>query len=90
MRFEPGTRISTKAQQVEGHTRLPAYLQRKHGVIVASLGAFLLADENAVDSRNARKSQLYTVEFQACEVWNDPQSGGAIRADLFEEYLEQD
>ena len=90
MTFDSGTRIRTKAQHIEGHTRLPSYLQRKPGVIIMSLGAFLLADENAVDSRHARKNELYTVEFEASDVWNDPQSAGAIRADLFEEYLEQD
>ena len=55
-----------------------------------SLGAYPLADENAVDPRRARLSPLYTVEFKASDVWNDPKSSGVIRADLFEEYLEPD
>ena len=87
-RFEAGTRVRTRAQRSSGHTRLPAYLQEKPGVIVASLGAFPLADDRADALPQPRSSELYTVEFDASDVWKDSRFTGRILADLFDEYLE--
>lgn len=87
MPFEIGAAVRTRQQRPAGHTRLPAYLQRKRGVVVRTLGAFPLADERAVDPQHAKLSALYTVEFQAPEIWSDS-TASTIHADLFEEYLE--
>jgi nitrile hydratase len=87
MRFETGAHVRTRAQRESGHTRLPAYLQCKPGVVVCVLGAYPLADERAADPARARLSPLYTVEFQARDIWNDS-SAAIVHADLFEEYLE--
>lgn len=89
--FEVGARVRTRAQRHGGHTRLPGYLQRKSGVIARRLGAFPFSDERAAGAANARKDALYTVAFEARDVWG-PQAaaGDTIAADLFESYLEPD
>ncbi len=86
--FKPGAKVRTREQQPEGHTRLPRYLARKPATIVRTLGRFPLPDEAAIDPPKARKSELYTVEFDARDVWERADAHGRICADVFEEYLE--
>jgi nitrile hydratase len=89
--FEIGDRVRTRAQRTGGHTRLPGYLQHKRGVIGGRLGEFAFADERAGGVRDARKEQLYTVAFEAREVWDsDASANDVVTADLFESYLEAD
>ena len=82
-----GTRVVTREQRAGGHTRLPFYLQKKPGVVATFLGTFPLPDDNARDSKTARRSRLYTVTFNAADVFG-PGARGRICADLFEEYFE--
>jgi hypothetical protein len=86
--FEIGERVRTRAQNAAGHTRLPAYWQRKPGVVAKALGEFPLADERASGRGGAPEQRLYTVRFVARDVWPDAPAGDAIAADLFEAYLE--
>ncbi len=81
MSFEIGERIRTCAQNPNGHTRLPKYLERREGRIVQKVGVFPFSDARATDPSSTRNETLYTVEFEhgACRV----------RADLFEPYLEK-
>ena len=87
MILRDGTRIVTREQRTGGHTRLPFYLQQKPGVVATFLGTFPLPDDNARDPETARKSRLYTVTFDAGEVFGQ-EARGRICADLFEEYFE--
>lgn len=82
MPFETGALVRTRDQRRDGHTRLPAYLAKRRGRIVAVLGAFRFADESALHGTQARTEMLYTVEFERGE--------HLVRADLFESYLEAD
>ncbi len=88
MPFESGARVRTLHRHTAGHTRLPAYLERKPAVVLGSLGSFPLPDEASVDPRNAQRSTLYTCAFDAKDVWADAAAGDVIYADLFEVYLE--
>jgi nitrile hydratase len=88
MNFEVGALVRTRPQRSGGHTRLPAYLQRRQGIVERVLGEFPLADDRATGRGDARKQRLYTVRFAAHDVWPNAPSGDAILADLFEEYLE--
>lgn len=78
MSFEIGAQVRTRAQTPEGHTRLPKYLERRSGRIVHALGVFPFPDDRVRQS--SRAEALYTVEFI--------EDGHAVRADLFEPYLE--
>jgi hypothetical protein len=80
MGFEIGHRVRSRAQVSRGHTRLPSYLQCREGCVVGVLGAYPFPDDRAHNSTNARTEALYTVEFQLGD--------HAVRADLFEPYLE--
>jgi Nitrile hydratase beta subunit, C-terminal len=86
MTFEIGSPVRTRARG-NGHTRLPGYLERRQGVIVAHLGAFVFPDDYVRDPAHPRTSDLFTVAFDAKPIFGD---GGAetIYADLFAEYLE--
>lgn len=86
--WRAGQRVRTKAQNPHGHTRLPGYLQERSGTIVRVLGTYPLADDRAVALSQVRSSALYTVQFDAAEVWPQSSWRGSICADLFEEYLE--
>jgi hypothetical protein len=88
MAFEIGERVRTRAQAAGGHTRLPAYLQRKPGVVANLLGEFALPDARAAGHPEAAKERLYSVRFAARDVWPDAAPEDAIVADLFEPYLE--
>jgi hypothetical protein len=88
MPFDVGERVRTRGQSAAGHTRLPAYLQRRPGVVAKILGEFPLADERASGRRDAPSQRLYTVCFAARDVWPDARTGDTICADLFEAYLE--
>lgn len=80
--FEIGALVRTREQRKDGHTRLPGYLQHRRGRVVHVLGAYRFADEAAEHGARARTQMLYTVEFE--------HDGHAVRADLFESYLERD
>ena len=71
-----------------GHTRLPVYLRGRPGLVLSRIGAFPLSDVRAA-GRPAEKEQLYTVLFDARDVWRrDADTTQTLTADLFESYLE--
>ena len=86
--FAVGDAIRAKGHGVPGHTRLPAYVRGRRGRIEASHGAHVLPDANA--SGEARAEPLYTVAFDASELW--PEAAGRrdrVFADLWESYLDR-
>jgi len=91
MAFELGEPVRAGEPRPTGHTRLPAYLASKRGIVVRTIGAFALPDDRADGVREPRVENLYTVRFSAPEVWNGDAAGtDSICADLFESYLESD
>ncbi|MFZ0831603.1 MAG: nitrile hydratase subunit beta [Mycobacterium sp.] len=86
-RFSTGDRIRVRDTIAAGHTRQPAYVTGKPGIVVAHLGAFAFPDAHAV-GRRARPQHLYTVAFDGADVWGDrAESGTEVRIDLYEPYL---
>jgi nitrile hydratase subunit beta len=86
--FAPGDAVRAKDHGVPGHTRLPAYARGRKGRIEASHGAHILPDASAQGA--ARAEPLYTVGFDAAELW--PEAAGRrerIFLDLWESYLER-
>ncbi|MGZ3497992.1 MAG: SH3-like domain-containing protein [Vulcanimicrobiaceae bacterium] len=81
--------MRTRLGNPVGHTRLPGYLRGRPGRIEAVIGRFPLADQRALGKRDAEKQPLYTVRFDARDVWgDDAPRETSITADLFESYLE--
>jgi nitrile hydratase subunit beta len=87
-RFGIGDRIRVRDQQASGHTRQPGYVSGKPGVVVAHLGATVFPDAHAV-GRRAWPQHLYTVAFDAADLWGkNAEPGTEVRVDLYESYLE--
>jgi nitrile hydratase len=85
--FAPGDAVRTSAANPAGHNRLPRYLRGKLGRIVALRGSFPLADLRAL-GRPAPDEPLYTVAFDAAEIWGgDAEPRETLHADLWESYL---
>jgi nitrile hydratase beta subunit len=88
-RFSAGDRVRTAAVQPDHHTRLPAYVRGKLGVIELIHGAHVFPDTNA---RGLGESPqwLYTVSFDAHELWGERArlQHARISVDAFEPYLE--
>ncbi len=71
----------------EGHTRAPQYAQGMTGSIVALLGCHSFPDSCAAGSPECK--QLYTVVFQAQDLWGEGVEQGEVLIDLWEPYLER-
>ena len=86
-RFAPGDRVRVRNDHDTGHTRVPRYVRGRRGVITRFLGAQVLPDD-LVAGRGAHRRPVYTVRFEARELWGEPASpGDSLMIDLWEEYL---
>jgi len=86
-RFQVGDGVRTKVIEGPGHTRLPGYAQAKTGVIAAQRGQHLLPDDSAAGKpRNVQA--LYSVRFDAHDLFAEAKAGDVIFLDLWDDYLE--
>ncbi|MFN2460948.1 MAG: SH3-like domain-containing protein [Candidatus Velthaea sp.] len=89
MTFAVGDAVITSGANPAGHNRLPRYLRAKRGRVVAIRGRFPLADLRAAGA-DAPPEMLYTIAFEAREVWqSDAEPNAVLHADLWESYLER-
>ena len=87
-RFAAGQRVATRNHQPASHTRLPAYGRCRRGVVVRVHPAMVYPDDNALH-RGENPQYLYTVRFDAAELWGDTaEPNTVVHIDLFEPYLE--
>ncbi len=87
-RFKPGDQIAVRNINPGGHTRLPRYIRGKRGTIEKVHGSFNLPDAN-VHGRDKHPQPVYTVRFDAREVWGEQAAVcDTIYVDLWESYLE--
>jgi nitrile hydratase beta subunit len=86
-RFKPGDRIRTKQMNPPTHTRLPRYCRDKRGVIVAARGAHVFPDTQAL-GQGEQPQWLYTVRFEAAELWGSETTATSVCVDCWESYLE--
>ena len=95
-RFAVGQWVCTRAAAVDHHTRLPGYVRGKRGRIERVLGAHVFADNHA-QGLGESPQWLYTVVFDAAELWSDQgrqgiADGGGngiadVSVDAWESYL---
>jgi nitrile hydratase len=85
--FSVGQKVRTKTSIAAFHTRLPAYVRGRVGVIENHHGSQPLADASA---RGVIKPEpLYTVAFEAADLWPEEQaSRDRVFVDAWESYLE--
>ncbi len=86
-RFAPGDRVLTRQINPAGHTRLPRYARGRRGTIVAVHGAHVFPDTSAA-GRGEHPAWLYTVRFDAAELWGPDTSAADVCVDCWEPYLE--
>jgi nitrile hydratase len=87
-RFSPGDRVRTRNVNPATHTRLPRYCRGKPGTIVAVHGAHVFPDASARGD-GEQPQWLYTVRFEARELWGPDTSASAVHVDCFEAYLDR-
>ena len=88
-RFVVGQRVRTLNHQPPGHTRLPAYVRARRGIIaIVHPSAWVLPDSNA-HRKGENPQAVYAVRFAADELWGgSAEPGTFVYLDLFESYLE--
>jgi nitrile hydratase len=85
--FAVGQQARTKLGAVSHHTRLPGYAQGKVGAIERQHGAHVFADVHSIHG-DEQPQWLYTVVFDARELWPDAEAGFTVSIDAWEPYLE--
>ena len=85
--FGVGGRVRTRIVNPATHTRLPRYCRGKRGTIIAVHGAHVFPDANAC-GRGEAPQWLYTVRFDATELWGPDTTAAAVYVDCLEPYLE--
>ncbi len=86
--YAVGDSVRTRPHGVSGHTRLPAYVRGRAGRVTSHHGAHVLPDANALGEK--RHEHLYTVAFEAAELWAEAQGRReSVYLNLWESYLER-
>ncbi len=86
--FSVGARVMTRNMEVKGHTRLPRYARGRPGTIVAYRACHAFPDTAAHDLGECPQP-LYTVRFEASDLWGDNVSRrDCVYLDLWESYLQ--
>lgn len=85
-RFAVGDRVRTRAEQVDHHTRLPGYAAGQVGTIERIHGVHVFPDTNAHDL-GEQPEWLYTVVFEATDLWDEARPGERVSIDAWESYL---
>jgi nitrile hydratase len=85
-RFDVGQQVRASTASPQTHTRLPAYLRGRLGVVVAVHGAHVFPDSNAT-GKGEDPQWLYTVRFASADLFGQ-RAGDSVHADLWEPYLD--
>lgn len=86
-RFAVGDRVLTRSGHVDHHTRLPGYVTGRVGTVERIHGAHVFPDTNAHDL-GEQPQWLYTVVFDAADLWHDAARGQRVSVDAWESYLQ--
>lgn len=87
-RFRVGDRVTANNINPVTHTRLPAYLRGKRGVVERDHGVFAFPDTHA-HGLGDKPQHCYAVRFTARELWGAQASDrDTLVADLFDDYME--
>jgi len=88
--FEVGDRVLVRDEYVAGHTRMPAYVRGKEGVVLHRTSAqWPFPDAIGHGDLSAAHQPTYHVEFRTQDLWGDAADEGLVVVDLFESYLDK-
>ena len=87
--FALGQAVRVREFDAPGHTRCPAYVRGRTGVVVRQDGSHSVPDVEAhTDARPAEPT--YSVRFDARDLWgDDAEPRSTVYVDLWHRYLEQ-
>ncbi len=85
--FAVGQRVLARQINPLGHTRLPRYVRGKCAVVIANRGLHVFADSHARGEGEAPQF-LYTVSFDAHDLWGADTTADSVCVDCWESYLE--
>ncbi|MET0154237.1 MAG: nitrile hydratase subunit beta [Candidatus Binatia bacterium] len=87
-RYRAGAAVRVLKMNPSGHTRCPRYVRGMRGTVERVHEKFILPDAHA-HGRGERPEVLYTIGFEATELWGKGAEGrGRVYVDLWESYLE--
>ncbi len=86
-RFKVGDRVRARMLSTPTHTRLPRYVRGHVGVIDRVHGCHVFADSSAAGTGEAPQ-WLYTVRFDARELWGADTTAGEVSVDAWDSYLD--
>jgi len=87
-RFAPGDTVRARTMHPSGHTRLPRYVRGRIGTVVSAHGAHVYPETHAMPAGDPSPRWLYTVRFEARELWGEDTTASAVHVDAWEPYLE--
>jgi nitrile hydratase subunit beta len=88
MSLAPGQPVRTRLDSGPGHTRLPGYARGRPGTVHALRGHYPFADEVARHG-SAEPQALYSVRFNARDLWGEGAGDHQVYVDLYESYLNE-
>ena len=86
--FEVGQQVRARDLRKRGHTRMPAYVRGRTGVVDARRPAAVLPDSTA-HFTGEDAQYVYTVRFESTDLWGSDAEVSTVYLDLFESYLEK-
>jgi nitrile hydratase len=86
-RFATGDIVRTRQMNPATHTRLPRYCRGRLGRVIAVRGAHVFPDRNAL-GHGEDPQWLYTVRFNAAELWGADTTASSVCVDCWEPYLD--
>lgn len=88
-RFNVGQKVRTRTTVVEHHSRLPAYVHGKTGVVERVHGCHVFAESHA-HGLGEQAQWLYTVAFDGTELWGAEAAAGlSVSVDAWESTLSE-
>lgn len=85
-RFAVGDTVRTLQMHPATHTRLPRYVRDKPGVVTHCHGVHVYPDTNGI-GQGEQPHWLYTVQFDARDLWGPDTTASSICVDCWEPYL---
>ena len=86
--FAVGDRVSTSSDAATGHTRLPGYARGVAGTVTALRPAQVFPD-TAAHFVAENPQHVYSVTYDARDLWGDGGEAFTLTMDLYESYLER-
>ena len=87
-RFKAGDHVRVRHDAVPGHTRLPAYIRGKQGVVVSESPPYPFPDAHA-HGVVAEDEPTFDVRFRSEDLWPDAVDAAAVHVGVFQSYLER-